>query len=343
MNEAATFTESARKRHLDFDLGPGAHQCWYPMALSPDVPVGKVIGADLADGRIVLYRGEDGTVRAMSAYCRHMGADLSAGGDVVGNDIRCPYHHWAYGDGGVCNTIPSGDRVPRGSNLVHLPTQEQFGLIWVFLGETPLYDLQTFKSFDPDKHVYRSFQVQMEDKLKVEPWVFTTNVFDIVHLRFLHGMDIAGTEIEEVSPYLRRMYWIATHSGEKDEGELRLGIDVFGANSVRTEGEMNGRLHWYISASTPFGPGDTRFFFTVITTKGDGQEDFLDSSQALATRLINEDLPVLNNMRFGTPRLVASDNALGKFIRAAREYPRTTLDALETAANRPKATTTIAD
>lgn len=48
-----------------FDLGPGAHQCWYPVALSSDVPKGKAFGRDLGDGRIVLYRGEDGVVRAM--------------------------------------------------------------------------------------------------------------------------------------------------------------------------------------------------------------------------------------------------------------------------------------
>jgi nitrite reductase/ring-hydroxylating ferredoxin subunit len=337
MNDIRNSTPEARKRELFTDLGPGAHQCWYPMALSSDVPQGKVIGANLADGRIVIYRGEDGAARAMSAYCRHMGADLSAGGDVVGNDIRCPYHHWAYGDGGHCNNIPSGDIIPKGSNLVHLPLKEQFGLIWVFFGETPLYELQTFEEFDEEKHVSRSFGVKLSENLKVEPWIFTTNVFDIVHLRFLHGVNIVGSEIEEVSPFLQRMSWVATHTGEKTTGTLNLALDVYGANSVRTQGEMDGRLKWYISASTPFGPQDTRFFFTIITTKGDGAEEFLDRSEALHTRLINEDLPVLNNMRFGNLRLVTSDKALGRFIRTAREYPRTTLDAMETAANRKHA------
>ncbi|MBB6123397.1 aromatic ring-hydroxylating oxygenase subunit alpha [Sphingobium subterraneum] len=336
MNESQSITAEARKRDLFTDLGPGAHQCWYPIALSSNVPQGKVIGANLADGRIVVYRGEDGVVRAMSAYCRHMGADLSAGGDVVGNDIRCPYHHWAYGKNGQCTNIPSGDRIPKGSNLVNFPVKEQFGLIWVFFGETPLYELQTFENYDEEKHVYHSFEVKLNEKLKIEPWVFTTNVYDIVHLRFLHGVNIVGSDIDEVSPFLQRMTWIATHTGEKDSGTLRMSLDVYGANSVRSEGEMDGRLKWYISASTPFGPQDTRFFFTIITTKGEGAEDFLARSEALHTRLINEDLPVLNNIRFGNLRLVASDKALGRFIRAAREYPRTTIDAMETAANRKK-------
>src|SRR3546814_6741212 len=74
----------------------------------------------------------------MSAYCKHMGADLSVGGDIVGNDVRCPYHHWTYGDGGKCTGIASGDPIPRESNLASFPTAEHLGLIWVFFGETPL-------------------------------------------------------------------------------------------------------------------------------------------------------------------------------------------------------------
>jgi phenylpropionate dioxygenase-like ring-hydroxylating dioxygenase large terminal subunit len=334
MTGTLTVTPEARKRELIADLGPGAHQCWYPVALSSTLPEGKVVGTDLADGRIVIYRGEDGTARAMSAYCKHMGADLSAGGDVIGNDIRCPYHHWAYGDGGHCTNIPSGDAIPKGSNLVYLPLREELGLIWVFLGDTPLYDLPTFEEFDEEKHVYRAFEAELNSKLLVDPWIFTTNVFDVVHNRVVHGLNIADPTIEEVNPFLRRMTWEAAHTGEKQTGDWRPDIEVFGTNGIRTTSKMDGRLKWYIAAMAPCGRQGTREFFTIITTKGDNAEQCLDNWQAMHNRFVNEDLPILNNMRYGDLHLVAADRSMGRFMRAARDYPRASLDAMETAANR---------
>src|SRR3546814_7126817 len=96
---------------------------------------------------------------------------LSVGGEVVGNNIRCPFHHWAYGDGGQCRHIPAGDEIPKRATLFHFASAEQFGLIWVFFGKKPLYELQTFEDFDEDKHVARSYQVQLSEKLNSEPWM----------------------------------------------------------------------------------------------------------------------------------------------------------------------------
>jgi phenylpropionate dioxygenase-like ring-hydroxylating dioxygenase large terminal subunit len=329
-------TPEARRRAVVADMGPGAHQCWYPIALSSDVPKGTVIGSDLADGRVVIYRGEDGSVRVMSAFCRHMGADLSVGGDVVGNDVRCPYHHWAYGEGGKCTSIASGDAVPKGSSLANLPTAERLGLIWVFFGDTPLYDFPTFEEYDEQEHAYRAFEIDLEYPLTVEPWVFTTNVFDVVHNRVVHGLQIAEPTIEEVSPYLRRMSWNAEHVGEKQAGDWRPDIDVVGTNGIRTRSHIDGRFKWYVAALTPCGRAGTKLFFSLVTTKDEKSEDYLDTWQAMHNRFINEDLPILNNMRLGDLHLVNADRAMARFIRAAREYPRTTLDAIESAANSPK-------
>src|SRR3546814_14464003 len=121
---------------------------------------------------------------------KHMGADPSVGGEVVGNNIRCPFQHWAYGDGGQFRHIPAGDEIPKRATLFHFASAEQFGLIWVFFGKKPLYELQTFEDFDEDKHVARSYQVQLSEKLNSEPWMSTTNVFDIVHLKLLNKVNI---------------------------------------------------------------------------------------------------------------------------------------------------------
>ena len=75
-------------------------QNWYAVAKSSEVSTGKAIGTDYLDGRVVVWRGEDGSPHVMSAWCAHLGADLSVG-DVVGGEIRCAFHHWHYGADGV--------------------------------------------------------------------------------------------------------------------------------------------------------------------------------------------------------------------------------------------------
>jgi nitrite reductase/ring-hydroxylating ferredoxin subunit len=327
----ADLAESPSARDSVFDLGPGAHECWYPVALSSSVPKGKVVGREIGDGRIVVYRGEDGVVRAMSAYCKHMGADLGVGGEVVGNNIRCPFHHWAYGDGGQCQHIPAGDDIPKRARLFHFASQEQFGLIWVFFGETPLYDLQTFEDFDDEKHVVRSYEVQLSEKLNSEPWLATSNVFDLVHLRFLHKVNIVNSEIEEIDPYRRRMSWVAD-MGEKAAGGLRLDIQVYGMNSLRSKGDQGGRLKWYIAASVPSVREGTKFFLTIVTSKDAGAEEFLDRQAAMHTQILNEDVPILNNMRLDELLLVPSDRAMTRFMRSVLKYPRVTMKALERSA-----------
>lgn len=336
MNGMRKATPEAQRRAIIADMGPGAHECWYPIALSREVPNGKAISSDLADGRVVIYRGEDGVIRVLSAFCKHMGADLGVGGDVIGNDIRCPYHHWSFGGGGTCTSIASGDAIPKGTNLACLPTAERLGLIWVFFGETPLYDFPTFNEYNEQDYTYRAFEAKLDFKLTVEPWVFTTNVFDIVHNRVVHGLQIDEPAIEEVSPYLRRMSWNAAHTGEKQDGAWRPDIEVIGTNGICTQSEIDGRFKWYVAAMTPCGRDGTRIYFSIVTTKDEKSDNCLDTWQAMHNRFVNEDLPILNNMRLGDLHLVNADRAMARFIRAVREYPRTTLDALESAANASK-------
>ena len=64
----------------------GYDQTWYPIVLSREVGIGQVVASEFLDGRVIVYRGESGRVAVLSAYCRHLGADLSLG-TVVGDDI----------------------------------------------------------------------------------------------------------------------------------------------------------------------------------------------------------------------------------------------------------------
>ena len=91
-----------RGRHVPAEGEGGLFsEGWYPVCLSGEVGVGKVVGRPFLDGRVIVYRGGDGVVRVNSAYCMHVGADLSVG-KVIDNGIQCPFHGWGYDGAGRC-------------------------------------------------------------------------------------------------------------------------------------------------------------------------------------------------------------------------------------------------
>ena len=58
---------------------------------------GDFLAVTIANEPLLIVRGEDGEIRAMSALCRHRGHPLKE--NCAGNARRfvCPYHRWTYG------------------------------------------------------------------------------------------------------------------------------------------------------------------------------------------------------------------------------------------------------
>ena len=114
---------------------------WYWLARSSDIRRGRVVPLRLLGRDLAVYRGEDGRVVALDAYCAHMGAHL-AEGRVEGNALRCFFHQWRYEADGRCSDIPclDGDPTPR-MRVRHWPTAERHGMIWLWTGETPAHDV----------------------------------------------------------------------------------------------------------------------------------------------------------------------------------------------------------
>ena len=75
---------------------------WFCVMLSEELAAKEVKTFHVFGRDWVLFRGEDDKVGMTDPYCPHLGAHLGYGGEVVGNNIRCPFHHWEYDAEGWC-------------------------------------------------------------------------------------------------------------------------------------------------------------------------------------------------------------------------------------------------
>ena len=297
----------------------GFHQSWYAIARSDEVGAGEVIGRDFLDGRAIAYRGENGQAVVMNAYCRHLGADLSMG-KVFGNDIRCAFHHWQYGPDGACTKIPASEKIPKAAKMFKYPTVEKWGLIWAFNGAKPLFDVPEFVDYvepDLDLRTAEAFD------LPVEPWVPFTNSMDFQHLRVLHGLKIeCDPDAIDVGDY-RIQYDVRFE--DPNLGVFDQRIRVTGTNTIALAGRLNGMAILSMATGTPTPDGRTHGWSVTATPKAEGsdaeREQRLQIGEAFFKRLIDEDTPIMQTIRFHDGLLIDADRALARFLQYVRRFP----------------------
>jgi cholesterol 7-dehydrogenase len=79
---------------------------WYRICNSDEVRVKEVRAETVCEKEFVVFRGEDGTVGVLDAFCPHLGTHLGQGGYVEGQDVVCPYHQWKFDTTGKNTCIP---------------------------------------------------------------------------------------------------------------------------------------------------------------------------------------------------------------------------------------------
>jgi len=74
-----------------------------------------------------------------SAWCPHLGADLSVG-EIVEGRLRCPYPPRSFDGSGACAHIPTGDKIPA-ARALHLSRGGGLGVVWAFNRRAADFDL----------------------------------------------------------------------------------------------------------------------------------------------------------------------------------------------------------
>jgi len=63
-----------------------------------------------------VFRGSNGDVNILNAYCPHLGANMAIGGIVRGNCLQCPFHGWTF-DGTSGKRVRILNDCSNGKNL----------------------------------------------------------------------------------------------------------------------------------------------------------------------------------------------------------------------------------
>lgn len=159
---------------------------WYVAEWSHAVK-DKPVKVKLLGQNFVLFRDEAGKVNCLSDVCLHRGGSL-AGGQVHKDCVACPYHGWRYNGKGEVTFIPSRGEagpIPRRAMIDAYPTEERYGMIWVFLGDLPeseRYPIPPFAEYGQPG--WRELQGEFTWKAAAARVV--ENGIDMAHASFVH-------------------------------------------------------------------------------------------------------------------------------------------------------------
>ena len=255
---------------------------WYVVAESADVG-GEPLAVRVLGDALVVWRTPSGEVAAAPDRCPHREAPLSEG-TVHDGCLVCPYHGWAFGDGGRCVEVPSsgaGKRVPPAAHLPVVRVEERYGLVWVCLDE-PDGAIPTIpEEGDP---AYRRINSGV-DVWAASAGRMTDNFLDISHFPYVHvgtfgieaNRDVPAIEMEQLDDdFVGYRYEVEVGN---EQGAASSGLDAATVTREMTTGfhlpftvrstirYETGLDHLILLCSTPID--DVTSYFTFVIWRND--------------------------------------------------------------------------
>jgi phenylpropionate dioxygenase-like ring-hydroxylating dioxygenase large terminal subunit len=303
---------------------------WYLACPSQDISQGQVKSLDICGQRIVVFRSEDGQVKALDAYCPHLGTDLGIG-KVDGNLIRCFFHHWAFDGEGHCQDIPCQSAIPEKAKLLAYATEEKYGFIWLYPDRKAPESVAEFDELKGQELVYK------RDKAferSCHHHICMMNGIDAQHLRTVHQLRIEMSLALHQNQGGTIIDFILNGEFPKTTLRERIARKILGANyqySMRYADGCMGLLTMMqnvrffpplhiIYAYTPIPPRATRIQPIYVTQKRKGIFGWLINRLLIfLTKLAyyalrGEDGKIYDNIRFNPQTLLDIDLPLVKYI-----------------------------
>lgn len=291
---------------------------WYVVAWSEDVVPEGLLGVQVLNEPVVIWRDAAGDLVAFEDRCVHRLAPLSLG-RCEGEKLRCMYHGFLYGRTGRVVEIPGQDRIPNNLRLRTYPVAERHNWVWVWMGDTGAADeglIPPAIGLDHADYILGHGQLDYD----AQAHLINENLLDLSHVSFLHAASVPSGAIwaRELPKFTKRErcvrteWWIRGQpcADSAKPGEL---VDVYTRGDfyvpgvllvvdkycpVGTADALNGQepnldrpFSVVNHAVTPVTDRSTRYFFSIGPHRdyGAGAARKRDSLMTMALRAFAED------------------------------------------------------
>ena len=316
---------------------PDRLQSWYRVCGSRDLPAGKVLRWDLPGRSFAVYRGrDDGQVHTLAAHCAHMGTHL-AHGEVVGDDLRCPLHHWDWGGDGACRRIPGIEGAPRSLRQRVYPVAERYGSVFLFNGPVPRYPAPEWSTAGEE-----GIRTLAGSPVRLRcPWMaIAANGFDVQHLQTVHGRALRTEPVlERLDPYRLRMRYVSRVTGRTLEDRaiqwlsgdhIKITVTCFGGTVITVESDLGRTRSALMLCLRPVEDGVE---IVPVFAAHQGRFDWIDAARVHLARwlysgFIKKDVAFMDDMRFHPSAGGPFDRVLNEFLEYLCQLPEDVDDVL---------------
>lgn len=301
-------------------------ESWYWAMKSAELKVGQVKPLNFLGQELALYRGEDGVVRAVDAYCPHMGAHL-AEGKVDGKGLRCFFHAWKYSETGELVDIPCRKSPGIQERIQHHPVCEKYGTIWIYTGQNPSHPVHFVPELEhtPLDHAFGNQFLK-----GCHPNVVMINAIDAQHFTSVHNLPVeVKFETVPLTPhsiqfnnitYIPQTRWYLRFFSRFYAKHLTYSM-CYTAGSTGSVTVGPDFLHCHIIfALRPTAEGKTEGLTILVTPQRKGLLGKIFNAIVLfATKCVGNyfakgDTQVFETIRFNFKRPIKEDEAVIKFI-----------------------------
>ncbi|MCV6589326.1 MAG: aromatic ring-hydroxylating dioxygenase subunit alpha [Marinobacterium sp.] len=174
--------------------------------------VGQYYAMTLAGEPVVLIRGKDGELRALSNLCRHRGTPLlDEGYGKLGRNIVCPYHAWTFSDTGEFKGAPMTGEISIDKAEHCLPrfaVASWHGLIFINLAAAPQPFSEKVVGLAPYLTAFELSAFTHSYQLKSEHWQANWKLAVENGIESYHLFKVHKETLEAVTP-TRQAYYVA--------------------------------------------------------------------------------------------------------------------------------------
>eukprot|EP01116_Phalansterium_solitarium_P007044 TRINITY_DN19518_c0_g1_i1.p1 TRINITY_DN19518_c0_g1~~TRINITY_DN19518_c0_g1_i1.p1 ORF type:complete len:403 (+),score=89.80 TRINITY_DN19518_c0_g1_i1:38-1246(+) len=159
---------------------------WWKICDVSDLDNGRIQKVSALGVDLVAFRGANGAIGVLDAFCPHLGAHLGDG-RIVGNRLKCAFHGWEFETDGQCTAIPycTGD-VPTSARTRTWTHRVWMDMLFVWFdaeGREPTYEIASLPEIEADwvMHTCRQSWFDMHIGEMAE------NSADYYHFNYLHA------------------------------------------------------------------------------------------------------------------------------------------------------------